>query len=638
MLILNFILLCIFIGLYLNKERIEGFCISILACITICYISNEVLSVFCVLDRVHLSAVYGIIDIILLILIGFKLKKERDFVGNMKSFFCDIKNNKIGIVFAGIFGAMLVVAGKTVPYNWDSMTYHLPRIMQWAQNKSVAHYLTHDVRQLASPVLAEFVNLQVYLMTGKADSIFNFLQCISFITNALLVFYITQKLKVSKPYCWLSMLLFVSMPIAFGEALSTQVDHFSTVFLLIFIYFIMDLIEDTHRLLWDKENITYVIILSLCIGLGYLAKPSVMFGMIFFAVWLLVVSIHRKDIVKDVLYLIILASIIMVMVIAPEILRNIKTFHAISDPIAGARQLVGTLNPLYLIVNGLKNYTMNLPNVYVDFAALIEHGVYWIAYMLGVNIHDHSIAEDGKEFYLHLPATYDHDTAINPTIVIFATIAVLCLILRKIKREKYDVADWFSVVAIGAFLFFCVILRWEPFVTRYMLSYLALLCPVVTIWLWKFKDSNKANFVAGMISFICIVELMDLFGYHVNIAKGQKNEIADYFVVNERYIEDYSVIKETLEKMDIKSVGLYIAMATMYEYPIWTMVNTDVRIEPILVENTTTKYEDNSFIPEVIVVMHKDEEKVVNYKGQSYVCYKKIDDNSSIWCLKEGSY
>lgn len=637
MLLITFVLIYIFIGLYLNREKVEKYCMSILTYVAICYISNEVLSVFFVLDREHLRAVYGIIDIILLLLIIFKLKKKRDFVGNMKSFFCDVKKNKIGVAFAVMFGAMLVLAWNTVPYNWDSMTYHLPRIMQWAQNKSVAHYLTHDVRQLTSPVLAEFVNLQVYLLTGKVDNIFNLLQCFSFIANAILVFHITQKLKVSKQYCWLSMLLFVSMPIVFGEALSTQVDQFAAIFLLIFVYYILDLIEDTHKLLWNKENIFYVIILSLCIGLGYLAKPSVMFGMVFFAIWLLVVSIARKDVLKDVVYLIVLAVIIIVMIIAPEILRNIETFHAISSPVAGARQLVGTLNPLYLIVNGLKNYTMNLPNIYVDFEALVQHGVYWIAYILGVNIHDHSIAEDGKEFYLHLPATYGHDTAINPTIVIFATIALFCLMLRKIKREKYDVADWFSVVAIGVFLFFCIILRWEPFVTRYMLSYLALLCPVVAIWLWKFKDVNKAAFIAGMIWFICIVELTDLVGYHVNIAKGQDNSIADYFVVNERHIEEYNVIKDTLEEMDFNSIGLYMAMAIVYEYPIWTMVDSDVRIEPILVENDTTKYEDDSFIPEVIIVMYNDENNVINYKGQNYMCYKRIDDDFSIWCLEKGS-
>jgi len=59
------------------------------------------------------------------------------------------------------------MAMRIVPYNWDSLTYHLPRIMHWVQNKSVAHYATNIDRQIASPPLAEFINLHIYLLMGK---------------------------------------------------------------------------------------------------------------------------------------------------------------------------------------------------------------------------------------------------------------------------------------------------------------------------------------------------------------------------------------------------------------------------------------------------------------------------------------
>ena len=637
MLLLLFILIFIFFEMYLEKKSIEKYSISILVWIVTCYVSNEILSVFHILDRSHLSVIYGIIDISLIVLICIKLGEKKDFKVYLKSFFSDVKNNKLSLVFGGLFVGVFALACKTTPYNWDSMTYHLPRIMQWAQNKSVAHYVTHDIRQLTSPVLAEFINLQVYILTGKKDNIFNLLQCFSYITNAILIFHISRKLKITKNYCWLSMLLFASMPIAFGEALSTQVDHFSTLFLLIFIYYILDLVDEKHKLIWNRDNIYYVIILSACIGLGYLAKPSIMFGMVFFAMWLLIVSIRRKDYIKDVICLILLAIGIILVVISPEILRNIKTFNAISDPVAGARQLVGTIRPFYLVVNGLMNYTMNIPNSYINCGKLVEHGVYWIAYILGVNILDPSIAEDGRKFALHLPETYDHDMAINPIVVFFATIALLSLIVRKIKKEQYDKRDKYSIVAIGVFLFFCIILRWEPFVARYMLSYLALLCPVISIWLWKFKNSHRAAFVSGIITLMCITEIINLFGYHGNIVLQRKGGVADYFVVNERYIEDYLRLEEILGEIEFQNLGLYLEMANIYEYPIGSMLDDNVRVEHILTNNNSTKYEDKNFIPDVIIVMNRNEEEVVNYKGQNYVCLEKIDDNSSVWQLERGN-
>ena len=631
-LIITCVLIYVFLKVYTNKKNIDNFFISILALMMFCYVSNEVLSCFEKLDRIYLTTAYVVFDLMLLGLICIRKDKNKKFRFDLKEFLGEIRNNKIVIAFGAFFVGMFLLAIMTVPYNMDSMMYHLPRIMQWAQNKTVAHYATYDVRQLTSPVLAEFINLQVYILTGRGDSLFNLLQCFSYVINAILVYYITKKLGASKQYCWFSMLLFISMPIAFGEALSTQVDHFSTLLLLLFTYFILDLLDTNYKLSWDKGSRFYVGILSTCIGLGYLAKPSIMFGMVFLAIWLLVVVIQRKDSVKDIICLIFLAVSIVVVIVAPETLRNIRTFQAISDPIAGARQLVGTLNPLYLLVNGLKNYTMNLPNVYVNWGRLVEHGVYWIAYILGVNIHDYSIAEDGREFYLHQPGTYGHDTAINPVVVILATVTMIWLLLRKLKKDKFDLADKFSVFAIGSFLFFCIILRWEPFVTRYMLSYLALLCPVVAVWGGKIKKKHQAILIVGIVTFICLAEIIDLSDFHGGIACRQKEESYSYFVSMPHWKNDYELLEETIADLEPKSVGLYISMG-IYEYPMWNIIGKDVKVENILVENNTSKYAEEDFVPEVIIAMNKDENKILNYKGKEYNCYQRTDADFSIWKL-----
>lgn len=46
-------------------------------------------------------------------------------------------------------------------------------------------------------------------------------------------------------------------------------------------------------------------------------------------------------------------------------LRMIGTFHALSEPTAGERQLVGSLRPNYLFINMLKNFAHNWPNIYL---------------------------------------------------------------------------------------------------------------------------------------------------------------------------------------------------------------------------------------------------------------------------------
>jgi len=548
-----------------------------------------------------------------------------------------LRNNKIGIVFSFFFVAMFCMAIFTIPYNWDSMTYHLPRIVEWAQNKSVEHYATYDVRRLTSPVLPAFVNLQVYILNGSNDSIFNLLQYFSYVTNAVLIHQICSKLELEKKYCWLGMLLFISMPISFGEALSTQVDQFSTMWLLMFVYLLLDLLRESYCFKCNRETIFNVVLLSSCIAFGYLAKPSTMFAMVIFAVWLLVVCIKRKDNIKNIIILILLAAIIIIIIVGPEVLRNIITFGSISDPIAGKRQLVETLNPLYLLVNALMNYTMNLPNMFIDWKDFIEHGVYWIAYILSVNINSPLIAEDGVAFYLHEAGEYNHDTAINPIIVITATVVFLWVVMKKQKRS-WNYQESYIIFSFAAFLFFCCAVKWEPFVTRYMLSYLALLCPAVAIWLSRMKKKEYAFSIYGILVFVSIYELINLSTYHFNICKEgclQKERTAGYFTVNEENTYKYIVLKQSLKELECNSIGLYLSMAETYEYPIWTMVDKDVRMENILVDNESMRYEDIEFIPDYIIVINKDGNDIVNYKMQKYSIYQQIDENFAIWELEK---
>lgn len=640
MLLSTFLLIYIILSLYIKSKKIDIYCTAIIIFVSICYVTNQIMSLFYGLEKQMLGLVYSLIIVFLGVLILKYLKNGQKNIikKNLKNNASIVDANKIIYFFVIILLLIFYLVANTIPYNWDSMTYHLPRIAEWVQNKSIAHYATYDVRRVTSPVLPAFINLQIYLFHRDNDSVFNLLQYTSFVTNAVLVYQISKKMKVKKEYCWLSMLLFISMPIAFGEALSTQVDHFSTLWLLMFVYLLLDVLRDDYQLKWNKKVILDVILLSSCIAYGYLAKPSVMFGMVFFAVWLLGVSIRRKDPIKDIILLIFISVLIIGVIIAPEVIRNIITFGSISDPIAGKRQLIGTINPLYVLVNGLMNYTMNLPNIFLDWRGFLEHCVYWIAYILKVDIRSPLIAEDGVAFYLHEAGRYNHDTAINPTVVIVSTIVLIGVIWKLIKREKLKFQDTYIIVSVGAFLFFCCVVKWEPFVTRYMLSYLALLCPVAGIWLSEMKKQKYSSALLGILIFISIYELIGLFSYHYSISRDQnkyEERTMGYFTVNGANGNNYVTLKRELEKIECSNIGLYLSMAATYEYPIWTMIDEDVHMESILVDNATARYENQEFIPEYIIVINKDGNDIRNYKMQEYTCYKEIDTNFSIWELEK---
>ena len=142
---------------------------------------TEGLSVLYALRFRYLFAAWGLLDVVLLALFavqwrlsGLSVKSaiREGYTGGRQAL-----REAPGYGVLLLFGAVVLVLSLiTTPYNWDSMTYHLPRIAHWAQNGSVAHYATHILRQISSPVLAEFVNLHVYVLTGQSDILFNLLQ------------------------------------------------------------------------------------------------------------------------------------------------------------------------------------------------------------------------------------------------------------------------------------------------------------------------------------------------------------------------------------------------------------------------------------------------------------------------------
>src|SRR5580765_5791552 len=80
------------------------------------------------------------------------------------------------LVAAGLVMALVgVVALLSPPNTWDAMQYHLPRIVHWIQNRSVAFYPTHELKQLHMAPGAEYAMLQLHALWG-GDRLDNLVQ------------------------------------------------------------------------------------------------------------------------------------------------------------------------------------------------------------------------------------------------------------------------------------------------------------------------------------------------------------------------------------------------------------------------------------------------------------------------------
>lgn len=635
--LLAIILLMIGVRLTGEEERAYICVKAILAWNIWSFAAVEILSQLHMLNKAGIIAAWGMLNGALLILVAVGLFHRRK---NVKAFRIDFRIWKqcmkesswilAAVVLAGII--VLIFSILTVPYNWDSMTYHLPRIAQWAKNRSVAHYAANDVRQLASPVLAEFINVQVYILSGQKDYLLNLLQSCSYLVNAYLVYEIAVKIGCCRKLASLSTLLFMTMPIAFGEALNTQVDLFSTLWLLMFILCYIDVYEE-KEIQFTKDTVWKCAAMGLCLSFGYLAKPSVNVGMAVLLCFLLIRCIRRRDRWQVLLKIILCVIPAVFIPLIPEWTRNYQTFAALTDPVVGARQLVGTLRPDYILINMIKNFAYNWSNIYLygsnEWMVKI---VFLTARILGVDMNDGSITEDGVEYIMRRAPSYGHDTATNPVVVILAFFCFIWGVAH--MRKSRNTGSKYSVWAMVMLLVFCAVVRWEPYVNRYMLAYLAALCPMIG---WQIQEiTGKCRFeglrtaIVPVVCFLCLTELISLTRYHQEIwheeAAGRPN---GYFANNYDIKGNFFEVLDVITEKDYKNIGIKIG-GIEYEYPLWAALSErNVRIENVLIENVSDKYSDIEFVPECILTNRYGEE-IITLNDREYKRAEMSTENGKL--------
>ena len=630
--ILFIILFMLLVVIKQKNVKYEYLLYSIVCGTLALFVITEILSWFNKYELSYLLFAFGTLNTIICV---YDLTHIKDFLKNISKEKIILKKDTI--IFLALFIILgiisVVMALNTTPYNWDSMTYHLGRVAHWSQNKSVSYYATHIIRQLASPVLGEYVVLYFYTICRGNDICVNLVQSISYILNALIIWNIAKKLNGRSKTCFLASLLFMTTPIAFAESLTTQVDNFATIWMLIFAFFAIDFMDINSKIYFDEITVRKALMMAFSVAFGYLSKPSVGISMLIMALAILIICILRHDSVKEIIKIVIVSTPCVICPVLIGIYRNFVTFGKMSASITGQRQLIGTLNPRYLFVNCLKNIFYNLPNVYDgNSQTRIYDFVSKVANLLHVNINDCSIAEDGAEYIVWNARMNTVDSAVNPIIV---TLAILCFvwIIVLICTNKFKIRNKvmnFSLAVLLAFFIFCSVLRWEAFVSRYMISYFALLCIAVSLQLQYMVDCfNKCNtyivyMIVGIIAFTSIMEYISAVEYHRSYIDNYRDvdRCQAYFANRMGMYEPYKRAVEYIDEKGYNKIG-FICSEDHYDYPLIKMLE-DKNLQHISVQNESAIYEKSDYHPDCIFVVGTYIDGSYQYNSETYhVAYEE---------------
>lgn len=534
---------------------------------------------------------------------------------------------------------MIYMAIVIPPYNYDSMVYHCTRVAHWAQNHSIAHFSTHALEPVASPFFTEYINLNVYILMLRHDHFLNLLQLFAYLFSGVYVRAIAKKLGASGRFMNVAMVLFYSMPIAFMEAFTTQVDVFSCLIFLMFLYNIIDFWNQSLDVLKSFDYRIKLLCIAVLTGLGYITKPSICIAMAVFYMGIFIQMICNRENYIKIIKVIVFCAVVILIITIPEFFRNILTFGKLSPEAVGQRQLVGTINPFFLLLNFIKNFMMNLVHkLTANNRIYLEKVLYFISALLRINADDPSISENGRAFDLDInnPLEPNCDTAINP--LIFYSFIISSIILYKANIERKNISPiifrFLREVALSTIVLF-IVLRWENYVTRYEISYLAMMCPAIAVVVEKAIDNKAHKIMAiGIILFMAFTDLFLLFEKQLTILpKALENREGAYFLeYSDAYPPREAMIRIIKDK-GYKTVG-FVRESGGIEYTIWAMLRTeDVWIENVMVNNPTAKYENFSFHPDCIICIWGNDAESFEYNGNEYIRIYSGSENTNLYEL-----
>jgi len=552
--------------------------------------------------------------------------------------------SKLFVVYL-LFGLfMIFLAYHTTPYNSDSMAYHLPRIARWAQNKSVAHYSAHHLHEVSAPVFAEYIQLHNYILSGYSDSFICLTQCLSYVIDGVLVYNLAKEIGCSNKWSYVSSLIFISLPVSFGEALNTQVDLITPLFVLSVAIMIVYLCMFKDTIQITVHFIVIALCIGVCSGLAYMSKNTAAFAMLPLFAWLFIACVKKMNIRTIILYAG-LVAVIAFLVYLPEAHRLRQTFGSIFPSDTGSHHLIETIDPRLILLCFVKTLGFNLSgHLFYNSREWLLEGVEKIAGLLNVDLEDPRISYSYAAYDINTPFTYHHDLANGNLITLLFLFSIAVVTIKIIynavinKRIKHMESQGYVISCFIAFMMFSSVCKFTTHRSRYLIVFFALLCPAVCYVFQNSMETSRQRILITVIVFVSVCEIISLSLYHCHVSSYLGERPKGYFGGHPAYEGHYKSI-EFLKEKNYNTLGLINGYA--FEYPLYAMTRDFIgRIEDVNVENASSIHEDTNYHPDAVLIISLEPilENSINVHGLEYGIINKFNDDVGYYAVAESPY
>ncbi len=511
----------------------------------------------------------------------------------------------IGAVLLIVLATLLVGVLKP-PSTFDAMTYHLSRIMHWAQNQSVDHYSTHNVRQLYQNPWAEFSIANLLFLSGE-DRVAHLVQWFSMVGSLIGVSLIAESLTGKLSSALSAVVVAATLPAGILQSTSTQNDYAEAFWVVCCAYLILRK-SQTSPTMWQAIGI------GSSMALAILTKGTSFVYLLPFWLWWSLNGLRKWPRQSFIRSCIVIAALISV-VNAGHWSRNFATFGSILGPTEddGADHTITTYrNEVWgiapLASNLLRNAALHTGTSHPLVENVLERGISTLHRWLGIDPSDPRTTWPGKTFAVPKLA-FDEDHAGNPAHLLLILWAFSSILGGAVAHRSRRFAVPYTLAVLGTFILFSAVFKWQPWHSRLHLPFFVLAAPSVA---WAFSRLSLRWLVHGLEGLLVIVALIWLANGHRDFYNArQLPRGLQYFASQPAKGGDYYPLVQLIPPTFCTQIGFY-ASADSWEYPLWPLLREagmkSIRIEHVNVQNVSQDKQTSGFQPCLIVVVDRPAE------------------------------
>ena len=404
-------------------------------------------------------------------------------------------------LLGGVAVLALVLAATALaaaPNNWDSLTYHLPRVRHWIEDRSLAPYPTSILRQLTLPPGAELLLMHLGLLSGS-DRLFPLLQWAAWAGCVVAASSVAGRLGAGRSGQIAAAVFGATLPMAILQASSTQNDLVASFWLLAFA-------DAVLRLAGTPIGARDVVLVGGSLGLALLTKATSYLFALPFVVWL-AVSLLRRERGRALLPLAGIAAVALAVNLG-YFARNRSLFGSPFGESYGA--LAEIHSPAAAISGVSRNAALHFSAPSPAWNRAVEEGIGAVHRAIGLASDDPRTTWKGAEF--HVPPGLRGAGRPDPEEVLFLMlhedsagsplhailIAVAAGAAFASRRRNPRPIFFLAAVAAASFLF-CFALKWQPWNARLQLPLFFLAAPAAAAALVRPAAPSATRLASGLL-------------------------------------------------------------------------------------------------------------------------------------------